>query len=159
MDCIDGRHDHEITAVVADTVPVSDLADFFGRAFVEVAQTLRDQGIAITGPAFACYRRTDGDLVTVEAGFPVRLPVTPTGDVRPSELPATRAAFAEHHGPYEELPAAYQEMQSWMAARGLAPGEAMWEQYLGDPAGDGLTTVTRVVWPVEEASDRHLHPA
>ncbi len=153
MECREERCRRRTTAVVVDKVPRVDLEGFFTRAFVEVAQALRDQGISIDGPPFACYRTTTGDLVEVEAGFPVQQEVVGVGDVRSSALPESRVVVAEHHGPDTALGETYEAIERWMAARRLVPGDVVWEEYLTAPGHTGNPATTRVVRPVRERDD------
>ena len=50
-------HDEQVTAVVRDVVPMSELANFFDRSFGELARVLAEQGVTPRSAAFALYRR------------------------------------------------------------------------------------------------------
>lgn len=138
------------TAVVGAVVAFADLTRFFGRAFTEVAAALDSQGIPVTGPPVALYRGEPTDKVTVEAGFPVDVPVRPVGDVVPGELPGGRVASTVHVGPYGTLAATYEALRGWLAGRDLKPGPDMWEEYLDGPDTnpDPAAWRTRIMWPV-----------
>ena len=120
------------TAVVRGHVTLDDVADFLGGAFEEVVRTLGSQGSAPAGPPFAQYAvRSDG--FDVEAGFPTRSPVEPTGRVTPGDLPGGQVARTLHHGAYGEVAAAYDALGAWLTDNGYRPAGAPWESYLDGP--------------------------
>jgi effector-binding domain-containing protein len=140
------------TAVVRETVPLSGLREFFGRAYGAVLGAARQQHVQLSGPPFALYRGTPGDVVDVEAGFPLAAPLPGTGEggVRAGSLPAGQAYEAMHIGPYEGLEDTYRALMARMAAEAVAPAREMWEYYLSDPGTepDPAQWKTLVVWPV-----------
>ncbi|WP_088287812.1 GyrI-like domain-containing protein [Kineosporia sp. A_224] len=138
------------TAVVRDRVRMTELTSFFGAAFDAVAGTLAARGAAPAGPPFAYYHGMPTEWVDVEAGFPVRTPIEPSGTVVPSVLPAGHAAEATHVGPYDTLGDTYDDVLGAVRAGGHQPASGMWEYYLSDPAAepDPATWRTTVVWPV-----------
>ena len=140
------------TAVVRETVPVTGLREFFGRAYGAVLGAVRQQHVQLSGPPFALYRGTPTDVGDVEAGFPLAAPLPGTGDggVTAGSLPAGQAYEAMHIGPYDDLEKTYQALVARMAAEAVAPAEEMWEYYLSDPGAepDPSRWKTLVVWPV-----------
>jgi effector-binding domain-containing protein len=139
-------------AVVRETVPVSDLSDFFGRALGAVAATVAGQGVELVGEPFAFYAGAPTDVVEVAAGFRVSAAFEPAGDVVPMELPGGPAVTMVYVGPYDSMDEAYHEMHRWMAAKGLTPAGHMWESYLTDPGEepDPSAWRTKIVWPVDD---------
>ena len=139
------------TAVLRETVPMSALREFFGRAYSSVMAAVQQQDVQLAGPPFALYRGMPTDVVDVEAGFPLAAPF-PGGDggVVAGVLPAGRALEAMHVGPYETLPETYGKVMARMQAEGLTPGDTMWEYYLSDPGTepDPSAWKTLIVWPV-----------
>lgn len=139
------------TAVLRETVPMSELREFFSRAYKSVMSATEQQHVQLAGPPFAMYRGMPTDVVDVEAGFPVAAPF-PGGDggVTAGSLPAGQALEAMHVGPYETLPETYGAIMGRMQTEGLTPGNAMWEYYLSDPAAepDPAKWKTLIVWPV-----------
>lgn len=122
-------------AVVAGRgVPMTDLPDFFARAFPAIAAALAAQGVTPGGPAFALYLEPPGATADLEVGFPTGQPVRADGEVRPGALPGGRVARLVHAGPYEGLPAAWGRLAEWMRQAGATPGGALWEAYLTDPS-------------------------
>lgn len=133
------------TAGVRRTVPMDALTDFFAEAFTEAMRVLEVQGIPPVGPPFGRYYGMPGSTVDVEAGFPVAVPIAPSGEVVPGRLPEGRVVEAEHVGPYDTLEETYAEMQRFMADEGLTGGEVMWESYLNGPATESDPTRWRTV--------------
>lgn len=91
------------------------------------------QGIGPIGPVFTYHFRVDPARFDFEVGVPVRATVTPTGRVRPGELPATRVARTIYAGPYEGLGAAWGEFGAWLASAGHRPAGPVWERYVAGP--------------------------
>jgi effector-binding domain-containing protein len=121
------------TAVIRLTIPREEIRTVMGPGIGELMATVSAQGIGPTGPWFSHHLRTDPAVFDFEIGVPVSAPVTPTGRVRPGELPAARVARTVYHGPYEGLGAAWGELGEWLAVNGHAPGTALWECYLAGP--------------------------
>ncbi len=124
------------TAVVGGVVPMAEIADFFDRAFSELAAVLDRQGIAPTGPAFARYCGPPGETADLEVGFPVQGSVVPEGQVYPSSLPAGRVARLVHVGGYEGIGETWGRLGSWIAEQDLTPGTDLWEVYVVEPDPD-----------------------
>lgn len=137
-------------AVVRAEVPMTQLTAFFGRAFATVAKEVAEQGRQITGPPFAHYLRMPTDTVLLAAGFPVDLPVQPSGGMEPAVLPGGPAYQALHQGPYETLADTYRELEAKIAADGKHLRGGMWESYLTDPGEepDPGKWLTQIVQPV-----------
>jgi effector-binding domain-containing protein len=140
------------TAVIRGVVRVAELADFFDRSFSRLATVLSDEGVAITGPAFALYHGQPTDTADVEVGFPTDRAVRPDGDVEPSSLPACRVARLVHHGSYGELGSSWERLQSWIEARGHTPGSDLWEVYVTEPSPDmdPADLRTELNWPLTD---------
>jgi effector-binding domain-containing protein len=143
------EHQEQPVAVLREEVPMTELTEFFARAFGTVAAALPAQHRRIVGPPFAKYHGTPGATVDVAAGFPVDSPVAAGGEVRPDTLPAGRVYEAVHIGPYDKLEQTYSEIAERMAADDERPAEVMWEYYLSGPEEqpDPTQWRTRVCWP------------
>ena len=124
------------TAVIHLVIPRSQIQQVMGPAIQEVMAAVAAQGLAPTGPWFTRHFRITADAFDFEVSVPVARPVTPTGRVRPSELPAVSAALTVYRGAYEGLGAAWGEFKGWIAAQGLKPATWIWEVYLTDPAAN-----------------------
>ena len=135
-------------AVVRDKVPMDRMAAFFDRAFGTVMVAIGAGGAQVAGPPLGIYHGMPTDVVDVSAGFPVR--GEPAGEgVTVERLAACRAGQLLHVGSYDDLPAAYDTLMSWLAERGERPGPVMWEAYLTEPTPGGTEPMqTLVTWPV-----------
>lgn len=136
-------------ALLRETVAMSELTDYFTRAFTTVAGTVARQGAAIIGPPVGVYYGMPTETVDVGAGFPTDRPVSPTDGVTAEVLPGGRVAQIMHAGSYDEMESTYGRLTEWLAAQGLAPGPVMWESYLTeyDPAAPDATR-TLIDWPI-----------
>ena len=99
----------------------------------EVMSAAADQGIPTTGPLFTHHFRRPTETFDFEVGVPVAEPVTRTGRVQPSQLPAASVARTVYHGHYDGLGAAWGEFDAWITANGYTPGPNLWECYLSGP--------------------------
>ena len=116
------------TAVVRATMRADGVADWLRGAFERVLRTLERQRIRPNGPPFARYTRR-GELVEVEAGFPVEEPIDDDGDVVASGLPAGPAATVTHTGDVTGLDNAYRRINTWLKQHGFAVAGPHWEYY------------------------------
>jgi effector-binding domain-containing protein len=73
------------------------------------------------------------DTFDFELGVKVAAPIKATGRVKPGHLPAAKIARTVYSGPYEGLPAAWGEFNTWMSANGHAQAEDLWEVYSVGP--------------------------
>jgi effector-binding domain-containing protein len=121
------------TAVIHLTIPRAEIQTVMGPAIQEVMATVASQGIAPAGPVFSHHFRITPEEFDFEVGVPVPRPVTPSGRVRPGQLPATTVARALYHGGYEGLGAAWGEFEKWIKAAGHTPAPDLWECYVTGP--------------------------
>ena len=115
------------TAVIHLTIPRSEIQTEMGPAHQELFSTLAAQGITPTGPWFSRHFRMDPATFDFEVGVPVSAPVTPTGRVAGSRLPAAQVARTVYRGGYEGLGAAWGEFESWIRGAGLKASPELWE--------------------------------
>ena len=147
------QHDEQPTAGIREQVPIGELTEFFARAFQETMAYLQSRGVNPVGPPFGKYYGTPDETVDVEAGFPVDVTITPSGDVIPGSLPAGNVIETLHVGSYDTMHRSYSELERYFTATGLKPGSIMWESYLSDPATepDPNTWRTQICWLAREA--------
>ncbi len=107
----------------------------------------------MSGPPFSRYHRIDTktNKIDLEAGIAVKAPIEPSGRVKPSTLPAGRAAMTWHMGSYHQLQQSYDRLGAWMKAEELASRGGFCEIYWTDPGlePDPSTWRTQILWPVE----------
>jgi effector-binding domain-containing protein len=136
-------------AIRAATTP-GELPHTLAEGFGEVWRWLNQLESVTVGPPIARYQRFSAEAIDVECGFPVAAPLTGDARVRCVELHGGRAATVLHHGPYDGLPAAWQELRAWLEAQRLESAGPPWEIYWVDPqtAKDPSEIRTELVWPI-----------
>jgi len=125
--------DVQLTAVIRLTIPRAEIQSVMGPALAEVMAAIGAQGIAPAGPVFSHHLRMDPDTFDFEVGVPVMAPVSTTGRVKASQLPAATVAQTVYHGPYEGLGSAWAEFVEWIVAEGHKPAPDLWECYVTGP--------------------------
>lgn len=136
------------TACIRLKVTPAEMQQAFGPAIEELFATLTKQGMPPAGAAFAHHFRINcQNGVPVgfdfEVGFTTDKPMTPTGRVYASRWPAQKVAHTTYHGPYEGLPGAWGEFNTWMAANHLKQAEDLWEHYVAGPQTSPDSTLWR----------------
>ncbi|MGH7628124.1 MAG: GyrI-like domain-containing protein [Gemmatimonadales bacterium] len=121
------------TAVIRLTIPRAEIQRVMGPAIAEVMGAIAAQGVAPAGPVFSHHLRMDFDTFDFEVGVPVRAPLSETGRVRASKLPAATVARTVYHGPYEGLGSAWGEFGEWISSEGHKPAANLWECYVVGP--------------------------
>ncbi len=120
-------------AVVHVTVPRSEIQKAMGPGLAEVKAAVAEQGLAEAGPWFTHHLRMDPKVFDFEICVPVKRPVTAKGRVKPGRFAARKVARTTYHGGYEDLGAAWGELQEWIKAQGLKPATDLWEIYVAGP--------------------------
>src|SRR5258705_6257737 len=104
----------ELTAAIGLPIPRAEIQSVMGPAIAEVMAAIAAQGIAPAGPVFSHHLRMDPDTFDFEVGVPVMAPVSATGRVKASQLPAVTVARAVYHRSYVRLGSAPGEVIRWM---------------------------------------------
>jgi effector-binding domain-containing protein len=141
---------------VREVVKMTELTEFFARAFAAAATELAKQGNHPAGPPVAIYSGQPTDMVTVTAGFPAIRPANPaqppdaTAGLVLAELPGGPAVTAIHIGSYDQLSTSYSKISAWMMEHQVKPTNQMWEEYLVGPdtVSDPALWQTRIVFPI-----------
>jgi len=129
------------TAVIRLTIPRQEMMKAFGPAVGELMATLAAQGLKPQSAVFAHHFNLSPEFFDFEVGVEVAAPVTATGRVTPSALPAARIARTVYSGSYEGLSAAWHAFDAWIKDNEHAPAGRLWEVYAvgpqstTDPAG------------------------
>jgi effector-binding domain-containing protein len=123
----------QLTAVIRLTIPRKEIQSVMGPGIREVMAAVAAQGVTIAGPVFSHHFRMDPDTFDFEVGIPVAEPISPSGRVKPGELPARTVARTVYHGAYEGLGQAWGEFGAWVAANGQTPAPDLWERYVAGP--------------------------
>jgi effector-binding domain-containing protein len=122
----------QTTLVVKKTVKQTEIAGALGQIYPKVFQYLAANKIQEASAPLARYKIV-ADGLAMEAGVVVPEGTKGEGDLVVGELPAGKAAFTVHVGPYEKLPETYKALNAWLAAKGLKSSGIAWEIYISDP--------------------------
>ncbi len=120
-------------AVIHLTIPRSEMMKAFGPAVGELMTALAAQGIEPVGAVFAHHLTMSPDTFDFELGVKVSAPAKAAGRVKPGQLPAAKVARTVYTGPYEGLPSAWGEFDTWMKANGHKQAGNLWELYSVGP--------------------------
>ncbi len=137
-------------AVIRATVRQGDLGETISELLSKVWAYLSGLPSVTVGPALVHYLAWGPAGYELQVGFPVGEPVPAAGPVESTELPGGPAATLIHLGPYDRLPAAYAELESWMRREGHVPDGLPWEIYWVDAShvDDPGELRTEIVWPL-----------
>lgn len=152
MDVLLETEPDRLVAVLRETVAMDHLPEFYDRAYRAVGEAVAKAGGAVAGPALGWYHGGPSATVDVAAGLPVMGMSTGSigHGVQVVRIPGGSAVVAVHTGPYDGLPAAWEELERWRAENAGAGRGDFWEEYVTDPApgGDPERTETRLVLPL-----------
>jgi AraC family transcriptional regulator len=140
------------TAVVSATVKAdTEVGPELGKILPAVYQHLVSIGAQPTGAPFARYFKYEpGNEIRFEAGLPTAAPIQPANGISPSTLPAGKALYLVHTGPYEDIGPAYEALHNHMKAFNLTAAGAPWESYIDDPTVVPAAQVrTEVFYPIQ----------
>jgi DNA-binding transcriptional MerR regulator len=144
-----------VTAVVERTA----LADWCAVTYPLLYGAIAAHGAIPAGPGGGLYPSGlfENGVGPVVAFVPLRqdldvgsADLTPFEGVEPFEVPATVAAVAVHHGPFDDLDRTYGSLGSYVASHGLGASGTIREHYLVSPAdsADPRDLRTEVCWPI-----------
>ncbi len=120
-------------AIIRLTIPRVEMMKQFGPAVAELLAALAAQGVEPIGAVFAHHLKMRSGIFDFELGVKVSGPVKAAGRVKPGQLPPAKVARTVYSGPYEGLPAAWGEFDTWMTANGHEQAENLWELYSVGP--------------------------
>jgi len=129
-----------------------ELRAFLTAAYSRVPAATAQQGLGLDGPPYARYRFEKDGTIDVEAGFPVRGVIAPTGDVAPGTLPGGHVVSTLHVGAYDQVAGAYDALETYLSKNGYEQAGAAWECYLDEP--DVPEPRTKVYQPARRLSRR-----
>lgn len=120
-------------AAIHVTCPRDKIQEVMGPGYKELMDTLRAQAITPAGPWLTHHFKMDPAIFDFEIAIPVGAEVTAAGRVRPAELPPTSSVRTIYHGPYEDLPQAWGEFDTWIKQHGHSVAPDLVEIYLVGP--------------------------
>jgi effector-binding domain-containing protein len=136
-------------AVTRFTTRPHEVDVHMAKAFGTVYGYLGRHRIEPIGAPIGCYRMVDDHTWEVRVGCEVAAPIADGEGMESFLLPARHTLTTVHVGPYDELPKAYDALETRAHELGveLDPG-TMWEQYLSGPDVPDAEQHTVVHWPV-----------
>ena len=156
-------YDVEVTEVAPQLVAattvhtnLSRIGDDIGAGFGTLMMGMGRAGVAPSGMPLIVYP----DIIDDETGgaleicVPIAVDFAGDGDVYARELEGGTMATTVHHGPYEQIAAAYHTLTGWVSEHGHEIAGPSRETYLNDTqvvAPDEL--LTRVVFPICAEAD------
>ncbi len=116
-------------------VPAAQLPDVFGRAYEALYARIEHAGVAPAGPPFVIFgdQSIPGVEWHMDVCAPIAEPITPSGDIKYMELPATRVVSVLHVGPYDSLGATYEKLEIFLRTNGIVATGPPREIYLTPP--------------------------
>jgi len=134
-------------ASVRKEIHQSEIGNWVGEALAAIMPAVGAAGLQPIGPMYCRYHTWAEDRTDCEVGFPIS-GSAPAG-LADSEIPAGNSAVTLHVGPYQEIPAAYEAITTWLENAGKEPGGGPYEVYLNDPNTTPPEQLeTEVVWPL-----------
>ena len=139
-------------AAIHQRIPVAEITRIMGPTCAEIARELTAQAIPPAGPWFTHHVQRPSEFFDFEVCFPVTQPIEPAGRVQPGVWPATQVVRTVYHGSYAGLPAAWGELEQWIASQALAAGTEFWEVYLVNPndTANPQEWMTQLNWPIKK---------
>ncbi|HZI27629.1 MAG TPA: GyrI-like domain-containing protein [Gemmatimonadaceae bacterium] len=125
------------------TTRPADIGAAVGKAFGTLYPTMGRAGLTPSGPPRVIYTGWGPDEVRFTVAAPIDgKPATPLdAGVSTAKLPERVALRFVHRGPYRDIKATYDQIESWLRERGgiTTPADwahysPMWEEYVNDPA-------------------------
>lgn len=114
------------TAVIRRLASARELTQVVPAACGLVWNELRKQQVTGAGCHVAIYM---DDQIHLEVGVILDRPISGTGEVIGSSTPAGLVASTTHHGPYQQLQAAHEDLQNWCRQNGHRLAGPSWEIY------------------------------
>jgi effector-binding domain-containing protein len=129
----------QAAAVIHIVCPREQIQSEIGPAIKEIMAALAAQSQNPVGPMFMHHLTMSASHFDVEVGLPVDAPVSASGRVKSSGLPAARVARTIYHGSYEGLHSAWDAFgrrlvrDQFVDPAVIAPVKTLWERYLVGP--------------------------
>lgn len=120
------------------------------EAFHELAEAVAQIGFGTGMPGVEYLGEVGSDTDwDMEIFMPVRERFEPPEGMRIRTLPGGRCAATVHHGPYDELGAAYEALTSWIARSEYRTAGPPRELFLNDPSDVGQEeALTEILFPI-----------
>lgn len=120
-------------ALIHLVIPKPEIQTVMGPGIQELHAVLAAQGVAPAGSWFTHHYKIVPDSWDFEICLPVAKAVAPAGRVESGVWSAMRVARTIYRGGFEGLGEAWGKLAEWIAGRGLAPADDLYERYLVGP--------------------------
>ncbi len=120
-------------------------------AYVEVTAFMELNGVTRQGPPLAIIRYWGPASYEFDAAIPVSHEAAKSKNsvVQLGDTYAGRAVKAVHVGPYKTRARTHEQVQAFMAARGLEQDGDPWEEYVSDPGKTpSQELITHIYYPI-----------
>lgn len=121
---------------IREWVPVEGISSAIGEFLPEVWKHIESEGKTPAGPPFTRYHAIEESRVLLEAGLPVPEEMQGRGRIEAGVLPGGEAVATDHFGPYEDLPAAGEALDTWIEQHDREAAGPCWEVYWTDPGSE-----------------------
>ncbi|MFD6066098.1 GyrI-like domain-containing protein [Amycolatopsis lurida] len=133
---------------------IADIGECVGAGYETLYAFVAEAGTAPSGPPQAAYRGDflPGERLDLDLYLPIPGGLPAQGDIDIVTLAGGPAVRTSHHGPYDEISAAYEAVYEWVRESGRQPAGAPRELYLRGPDStpDPALYVTDVVLPLRK---------
>jgi AraC family transcriptional regulator len=131
---------------------IACLGSEIGATYHELFSYLGSKGIQPLGMPYTEYFEVSGMAVDLECGVPVAPGAEGEGRIVARVIPATKALFVIHVGPYETMVDTYAQIDDWIKVNGYAYAGNVREIYKSDPQQekDSSKWVTEIIRPVRK---------
>lgn len=136
------------TLSIRTRTKVENLPMLIGESYGKMASYLKELGEFLSDVPYVAYHNMDMQDLDVEIGFSVSKTLPGQGDVNAGFIPAGKAIFCMHRGPYSEVEPTYVEMAKWIEDNGYTPVGTAYEHYYNGPEFPESETLTRIVMPI-----------
>ena len=135
---------------IREHVSMAELPTRIQADLRELHQYMTTHNISSVGaPYLQCPQPDETRIVDAEVGWPIDRVVSSDGRIEAATLPASRAAWTEHHGSYDTIDKTYAALYEWIGRNGHTPGGPAREVYLTGPeVTDPAKIVTEVIAPI-----------
>ncbi len=140
------------TLAIKDSAFMPDLKQKFGELYGELMGYIMQYRLQMTGPPYAKYYNWEpGEIVVLEAGFPVAKEYKGKGRIMATELAPGNVVTATHYGPYSTFEKTYEAIDEYIIEFGNVIDGYPWEVYITCPAKEPDSTKweTKIYFPVE----------
>ncbi len=127
---LEGRH---FIMAKVDSVPYDSISAVMGREYGRIGMFLGSEGLEIAGMPMAIWEEAmKGEMHSFACGLPVaEVLEVPEGMM--FKTIEGKFLTTVHTGPYDTMDETYEQLFTWLAAKGYGEDGMMWEEYINDP--------------------------